>query len=66
MISSTVVSSTAPVPGPDVAGECRDLIKKPLVLFGALNMDPSILRIQNQAFLNQVPTLQSLKMLRQT
>ena len=33
----------------------RNLIKKPLALFGVLNKDPLILGIQNHGFPNQVP-----------
>ena len=33
------------------------MIKKPLVLYRVLNRDLIILGIQNQGFLNQVPTL---------
>ena len=36
--------------------KCRNLIKKPLVLYRAPDRDP-IPRIQNKGFLNQVPTL---------
>ena len=32
-------------------------MKKPLGLYRVLNRDPTILDIQNQGFLNQVPTL---------
>ena len=38
-------------------GQCRNLIKKPLVSYRAPNRNPVILGIQNQRFLNQVPTL---------
>ena len=41
----------------DGAESCRNLIKKALALYGFLNRDPIIWGIQNQEFLNQVPTL---------
>ena len=39
------------------AASCRKLMKKPLVFYGALNGDPTILGIQNRGFLFQVLTL---------
>ena len=36
--------------------ECRNLFKKPLVVYRVLNKDSIALGIQNQGFLNQVPS----------
>ena len=36
---------------------CRNLIKKPLVLYWVLSRNPSIFGIQNRRFLNQVPAV---------
>ena len=47
----------------ETESKCRSLIQKPLILYRALSRSPIILGLQNQGFLNQVPTLGVLRLL---